>query len=295
MHGVQEKIKQHHTKNDLIMFHQHRYQLISYEINFKTLFNVHYMLGGAGNKSYTIWNYTLLILSYHQMQHDKRGWNFVTSIIIMKWLISIEWCCYVLIININSLINAYRIQYTWLFVSQPMNSTHDYELGLENIGDVNIREDPKESDNDVWSTYSLCTIMSQKHRRVNTWLDSWCIWRAPSDDGVDMLSNDFMVIACERTPVIYTCMDQLGSTKRRDVCKLWAALACHKRGKDGFGDATPPYKPKLPSTPHFFNPNYSNLEGSLWVGNWYNWPAMTWRHGIYVIIYSAYHVQIIQN
>lgn len=189
------------------------------------------------------------LFSYHQMYHVKLRWNFITGIIIMEWLISTEWY-YVLIMDINSLINSYMFWYTWLFVSQPMNFTHDNESELDNIGDVNIREDQKESDNDVWFKYSLCTTMSQKHRRFNTWLDSWGIWKGPSN-GVDMLSNAFMIIACEGTPVIYTCMDQVGSTKWRDVCKLWAALACHKRGKDGFGDGTPPYKLKLPSTPHF--------------------------------------------
>jgi hypothetical protein len=139
------------------------------------------------------------------------------------------------------------VQYIWLFVSQPMNSTRD------NIGDMNIREDQKESDNDVWFTFSLCTIMSWKHRRVNTWLDSWCIWRGPSD-GVGMLSNAFMVIACERNP---RNIHVYGSTWVNEVTgcmQIVGGFSMSQEGKDGFGDGTPPYKLKLPSTPHFLIP-----------------------------------------
>ena len=42
------------------------------------------MLGGAGNKLDSIPNYTLLILSYQQIQLDKLGWSTRTNIIRLK-------------------------------------------------------------------------------------------------------------------------------------------------------------------------------------------------------------------
>ena len=57
-----------------------------------TSFNAHYRLGGAKNKSYTIQNYTLLILSYQQIQLDKLRWNTIIDIIRMKRLKATQKC-----------------------------------------------------------------------------------------------------------------------------------------------------------------------------------------------------------
>ena len=45
-------------------------------------------LGGAGNKSYIIQNYTLLILSYQQIQLGKLRWSIIIDIITMEQLMA---------------------------------------------------------------------------------------------------------------------------------------------------------------------------------------------------------------
>ena len=45
-------------------------------------------MGGTENKPYSIQNYTLLMLSYHEIQPDKLKWSTVTAIIKMKWPIA---------------------------------------------------------------------------------------------------------------------------------------------------------------------------------------------------------------
>jgi hypothetical protein len=51
------------------------------------------MLGGAKIKSYIIWNYTLLILSYHHTWHDKIGLSTTTNIIKMQRFTTIDKSC----------------------------------------------------------------------------------------------------------------------------------------------------------------------------------------------------------
>lgn len=48
------------------------------------------MFGEPENKPYSIWNYTLFILFARKIQLDKLGWNTVTDIIRMEYLIATE-------------------------------------------------------------------------------------------------------------------------------------------------------------------------------------------------------------
>ena len=82
------------------------------------------MLGGAGNKLDSIPNYTLLILSYQQIQLDKLGWSTRTDIIKLKRLNN-NWrmLCLIKPIYRIHLYIAMSIHHIWVLKSEFLCNT----------------------------------------------------------------------------------------------------------------------------------------------------------------------------